>query len=96
MRYASDERQQQLRFISQHDFRQFHSETIVMTIYIRQQCWNRVAQQLKSMDADEVADKLRKLGHDVEIIDGDMGASYVADSADEHNALRELNVNKPK
>lgn len=58
-----------------------------MSIRIRQQSWDRAAQELGGLDAEQAAEALRDAGHDVEIIEGDWGVSYYADSSDEHDAV---------
>lgn len=60
-------------------------------IQIRQQCWDRAAAELGSkLTADKAAKALRKKGLSVEIINGDWGSSYLADSPEEHDAVAAL------
>lgn len=61
-----------------------------MGIRIRQQCWDRVTEALGGLDSEEAAQALRGQGYEVEIIDGDWGASYYADTEGEHNAVQDL------
>lgn len=59
-----------------------------MNIRIRQQSWERATAELGGLDVHEAAAALCAQGYDVEIIDGDWGASYLADTEDEHEAVR--------
>lgn len=60
-------------------------------IRIREQSWNRAADEMGSgLTAEVAAEKLRARGHDVEIIDGDWGSSYYADEPIEHNEVQNL------
>lgn len=61
-----------------------------MSIRIRQQCWDRATEELSGMDSEQAAEALRAQGYEVEIIDGDWGSSYRADTEDEHNAVQNL------
>ena len=59
-------------------------------IKIRQQCWDRAATELGVLDSQQAADALIAQGFAVEIVDGDWGASYHAETDDEHNAVQSL------
>lgn len=59
-------------------------------IKIGQQCWDRAAEEMGGIDAEAAAEMLRKHGYDVEVINGDWGASYRADTDDEHDAIQNL------
>ena len=62
-----------------------------MTIKIRQQSWNRAATDVGSeLTADVAAEALAKRGLNVEVIDGDWGSSYLAESDDEHWEVQNL------
>jgi hypothetical protein len=41
-------------------------------------------------DAETTAAGMRQIGHDVQIVEGDWGASYTADTDDEHAAMLSL------
>ena len=61
-----------------------------MSIRIRQQCWDRAAEELGGMDSEQAAEALRAQGYEVEIVDGDWGSSYHADNDDKHQAVMSL------
>jgi hypothetical protein len=62
-----------------------------MSIKIRQQAWDRAATEMASdLTADAAAEALRARGHDVEVIDGDWGSSYLADEDHEHWEVQNL------
>lgn len=61
-----------------------------MGIRIRKQRWNRAAAEMDGIDAEQAASALMAQGFDVEIIDGDWGASYYADYDEEHAAVMAL------
>jgi hypothetical protein len=60
-------------------------------ITIRRQCMDRAAEDNGSQwDANATAAEMRRQGYEVTIEDGDWGASYSADTADEHEAMMGL------
>ena len=60
-------------------------------ITIRRQCMDRAAAENGSRwDAETTAAGMRQIGHDVQIVEGDWGASYTADTDDEHAAMLSL------
>ena len=61
-----------------------------MSIRIRQQCWDRATEEMGGLNAEQAAKALIEQGYGVELMDGDWGASYHADTEDEHNAVQDL------
>ena len=59
-------------------------------ITIRQQCWDRATAELGGLDSQQAADALIAQGYAVDIVDGDWGASYLADTEAEHYAVQSL------
>lgn len=60
-------------------------------ITIRKECMDRAARENGSKwDADTTAAELRRQGYAVEVVPGDWGASYFADTEAEHNAVMSL------
>lgn len=62
-----------------------------MSIRIRQQCWDRAAAEMGSeLTAEKAATALRARGHEVDVLDGDWGSSYLADEDHEHWEVQNL------
>ena len=61
-----------------------------MAIRIREESWNRAATENSGIDADAALERLESLGYEVELVDGDWGACYYADTDAEHGAVMEL------
>lgn len=59
-------------------------------ITIREQCWDRAAAELGGLSAEAAAEALRILGHAVDVVDGDWGPCYYADTDAEHWAVSDL------
>ena len=60
-------------------------------ITIRRECMDRAAAENGSQwDAEATAAEMRRQGYAVCLVDGDWGASYTADTADEHAAMMDI------